>query len=278
MKKTITISLGFLFVFLAGARAQQGKWGRNSLGISAGWQQLKFLDEHASPLLYQASSKPFVGLNYTHSGFRSYFSVKASGGMGSANPGRFGARDYRVRWNEKDSFQYQISSLFAHAQLEATYLRKLHPSSGGPLGYWLGGTLSEQAYYADEVANMPWVVNAAEFSPAFKIDYLPHARHLFSIKIDFAGIALLTRNVYGLFAKSNNENNVMAHLKQGTRLNSLHRYQKVNVELNYTAHVSNRIALGATYGLKWLHYSYPKPLRAVDSRFYLNLNYAIHQK
>ena len=278
MKKTITAVTVFLFGFLACTYAQPGKWGRNSLGISAGWQQVKFLDEQASPLLYKASAKPVIGLNYTHRGARSYFSIKASGGVGSANPDRFGARDYLTRWSEKDSFQYQISSFFTLAELEATYLRKLNPASTGTLGYWLGGTISEQAYYADEVANMPWMINAAEFSPSFKMDYQLHPRHLFTIKIDLAGIAFLTRNVYGLFAKSNKENNVIAYLKQGTRFTSLHQYQKLRVELNYTAQVSRRIALGATYGLKWLHYSYPKPLRAVDNRFYFNLNYSIHQK
>lgn len=277
MEKTILISTGFLFIFLACAQAQPDTWGRNSLGISAGWQQLKFLDEHASPLLYKANATPLIGLNYTHRGTRSYFSIKASGGAGSANPGRFGSRDYMTRWSEKDSFQYQISSLFVLAELEATYFKKLNPSSAGTLNYWLGGTISERAYYADEVANMPWMINAAEFSPGFKIDYQPRSRHLFSVKIDLAGVAFLTRNVYGLFAKSNKENNVVSYLKQGTRFTSLHQYQKVRFELNYTAQVSRRIALGATYGLKWLHYSYPKPLHAVDNRFYFNLNYSIHQ-
>lgn len=274
MKKTILLSLGFLFVLLACAQAQT----RNSLGVSAGWQQLKFFDEHASPLLYKASTRPLAGLNYTHSGARSYFSLKALGGVGTANPERFGSRDYMIRWSEKDSFQYQISSMFAHAQLEATYLKRLNPSSGGALGYWLGGTINEQAYYADEVANMPWLVSAAEFSPTFRMDYQPGSAHLFSVKIDLAGIALLSRNVYGLFAKSNRENNVVAHLKQGSRLTSVHQYQKINVELNYTAQVSHRISMGATYGLKWLRYSYPKPLRAIDKRFYINLNYTLHQK
>lgn len=274
MKKTITLSLGFLCAFFTCTQAQS----RNSLGISAGWQQLKFFDEHASPLVYKASTRPLAGLNYTHSSARSYFTIKASSGAGTANPARFGSRDYMAKWNEKDSFQYRISSLFAHAQLEATYLKKLNPSSGGTWGYWLGGTLNEQAYYADEVANMPWLVNTAEFSPAFKMDHRPGSTHLFSVKIDLAGIALLSRNVYGLFAKSNKENNVVAYLKKGSRFTSVHQYQKINVELNYTAQVSHRILLGATYGLKWLHYSYPKPLRAIDSRFYVNLNYSLHQK
>ena len=274
MTKTIALSLGFLCTFIACTQAQS----KNSLGISAGWQQLKFLDELASPLVYKASAKPLAGLNYTHSGARSYFTIKASGGAGTANPKRFGARDYMTRWNEKDSFQYQISSFFAHAQLEATYLKKLNPSSGGALGYWLGGTLNEQAYYADEVGNMPWLINTAEFSPAFKMDYRSGSAHLFSVKIDLAGIALLSHNVYGLFAKSNKENNAVAFLKQGSRLTSINQYQKINVELNYTAQVSHRISLGATYGLKWLHYSYPKPMRAMDNRFYVNLNYSLHQK
>ncbi|MBE7172184.1 MAG: hypothetical protein INR73_16470 [Williamsia sp.] len=277
MKTTITI-LAFLFAFLACAKAQQGRWGKNSLGISAGWQQLKFLDEHASPLRYEGTTTPLFGLNYMHSGARTYFHVKAAGGIGSANPSRFGARNYMARWNEKDSFQYQISSLFAHAQLEATYLKKLNPSSSGPLGYWLGGTINEQAYYADEVANMPWLINAAEFSPSFKMDYQPHFRHQFSLKIDLAGIAFFSRTVYGLFAKSNKDNNVVAYLKQGSRLVYADQYRKIGIELNYTAHVSRRIALGGSYGLKWMRYSFPKPLRAVDNRFWLNVNYSINQR
>ena len=273
--KKLFFTLG-CFLVLVSALAQSGKYGKNSIGISLGWQKLKFLDELASPLSYKATASPFAGINYTHNGSHSYVKLGISGGLGSADPDRFGARDYLVHWSDKDSFQYRISSMFASAHLEATYLRKLNPASTGAWAYWLGGTFNDQAYYADEVANMPWVANAAEFSPSFKMDYQPGSRHLLSLKIDLAGVALFSRSVYGLFAKSNKESNVTSLLKQGTRLTSVHEYQKVNVELTYNCHLSSRMALGGTYALKWLHYSYPQSLRAADSRFHLNVNYTLH--
>ena len=182
-----------------------------------------------------------------------------------------------ARWSDKDSFQYQISSLFIHANLEATYLRKLNPNSGSDIGYWLGGTLNDQAYYADEVANFPWLMNLADLGPTFKMDYQGVSRHSFSLKIDIAAVALLSRSVYALFPKSNKDKNVNAFLKQGTRLTSVHQYQKVNVEFNYSYHLSNRIALGGTYGFRWMKYNYPKSLRAVDSRFNVNVDYSLNK-
>ncbi len=276
MKKT-TLLLSSLLMTTAVIRAQSINPRSSTIGASIGWQQLKFVDDNASPLMYKATSFPTAGLNYTHVNARSYFKMQLSGGTGNANPAKFGARDYMTRFNDKDSFQYQISSMFVHANLEATYLRKLNPSSTGSLGYWAGGTISDQAYYADEVANNPWLINTAELSPALKVDYQNSLKHNFSVKVNFAGLALITRSVYGLFAKSNKDNNVAAYLKQGTRLTSVHEYQKVNVEFNYGYHVSNRIAVGGTYAFRWLHYTHPMPMRAIDSRFNLNIDYSLHK-
>jgi hypothetical protein len=51
--------------------------------------------------------------------------------------------------------------------------------------------------------------------------------------------------VYSFFPKSNKDKNVVALFKQGTRVASINKYQKVNVVFDYKYFASNSIALGA---------------------------------
>ncbi len=241
---------------------------RNTIGLSLGWQNFKLLDRHASPLVYGTNAVfPSVGLSYGHETNRSKYEIKVGGAKGNMNPLRYGARNYKTKWSATDSFQYQISSAFINANIEATYLRKLQSISTSEVQYWVGGKLTESAYYGDEVANFPWMLNVADLGPALQVDYSPFTTHQFGFRVDLAAVGALTRSVYSLFPKSSKDKNVPAYLKQGTRIASVGGFQRVNFQLGYHYQISQHFKAGAAYSLKWMHYSYPKSLRAVDKRF-----------
>ena len=262
-------------LMLYAVHAQISRPKRNSLGISAGWQQMKFFDQHASPLIYKATASPRLGVFYNHQSDRSIFNIKVSGGVGTANPERFGARDYQIKWSDTSGFRYQVASQFINANIQTTYLRRLSPLNS-KFSTWVGGTINESAYYADEVANFNWFTNAVDFSPALQLNYAVNNKHNLGVKIDFASIGVLTRMVYSFFPKSNKDKNVVALFKQGTRVASVNKYQKVNVVFDYKYFASNSIALGADYQVKWFRYTYPKTIKAIDNSFNLNMEYLFH--
>jgi hypothetical protein len=271
MKKRLLTS--FLTLTVVGAALAQTK-PRNTVGLTLGWQNFRMVDQHASPLQYGTNSIfPRIGLTYAHQNNTSFYEIKLSGSKGNLNPARFGARNYVTKWSGTDSFQYQISSAFINANVEASYYRNMGSLSSSKTQYWVGAKLHESAYYGDEVANFPWVLNTLDLSPSFALDYRPAEQHQIGFKVDIAVVGLVTRAVYSLFPKSNKDKNVPAYLKQGTRLASIDKYQKVHFQVDYKYKVSKHVEVGAAYRLKWMHYSYPKSLKALDKHFDINFAY-----
>lgn len=271
MRKLIFILTGA--VLLSVAAYSQGK-PKNQVGLSLGWQNFRFSDNHSSPLTYGTNSLfPKVGLYYQKQTARSLFKVHVRGSNGSIHPTRFGERTYKSKLSNTDSFQYRVSSEFIHADIEASYFRKIPSLSTGKFTYMVGGTVNESAYYADKVANTPWLLNAVDIAPGFQLNYLPESKHNFSVKVDLSVLGILTRPVYALFPKSDKDKNVPAYFKQGTRLASLSRFQKVNFQAGYQFQLSNSFAAGVEYRLKWMHYSLPKHIRTIDKSFEVKIAY-----
>lgn len=251
----------------------QGK-PRNQVGISVGWQNFRFLDKHSSPLMHGTNSLfPKMGLFYNKQTDNSILNIHVSGSKGRIHPARFGPRTYKTNLGVTDSFQYQVSSQFIHADIEASYFRRIASSPGDKFSYWVGGTINEAAYYADKVANTPWLLNVADIAPSFQMDYLPVTNHSITIRVDFSVLGVITRPIYALFPKSTKDKNVPAYFKQGTRAASINKFQKINFQVGYQYQLTKHFAAGAEYRLKWFHYSLPKDVRAVDKHFEVKLAY-----
>lgn len=269
--KQIIILAGLVFLFSAGYSQSKPK---NEVGLTISWQNFQFSDKHSSPLKYGTNSLfPKVGLFYNKETNASVFHVHLKGALGNIYPSRFGARTYQSNVNGVDSFQYQVSSKFIHADVEAGYFRKIKPLSNDQFTYLVGGTINETAYYADKVANTPWLLNVVDLAPGFRMNYLPQAKHSLSLKLDLSVFGLITRPIYALFPKSNKDKNVPAYFKQGTRSGSLNKFQKIAFQVSYQYQVTKKFAAGAEYRLKWMHYSLPKPIRTVDKSFEVKLAY-----
>lgn len=271
-KAILTVCLLLLITTMI--QAQTAPFKKRQVGVSLGWQNFRVLDKHASPLAYGTNAIfPKVTLSYSRQTSRSDFAIEVAGSNGQLNPSRFGARTFKAQWSPTDSFQYTVSSLFYHADIKASYFRNLSSLSTSTVQYWVGGQFNESAYYGDAVANMPWIVNTADLSPVFKIAYAPTSKHTIGVRIDFAAIALVTRATYALFPKSNKDKNVPAYFKQGTRTAFPDKFHKGALQLTYQYQVSRKFAVGTGYSLKWMHYSDPKPLRALDKNFDIKFYY-----
>jgi len=270
----IILALCLVLVSATATQAQKVPVPRRAIGLSLGWQNMKMLDQHASPLAYGTNSIfPRVGLSYSRQTGRSAYDIEVSGASGQINPARFGARQYKAKWSQTDSFQYTLSSPIYMTDIKVSYYRNLGSLSTGNQNYWVGGALEESAYLAPEMMNMPWLYNAVDLSPAVAVNYEPSFDHNIGIKVDFAAIALVSRATYGFFAKSNKDKNVKAFLKQGTRAVLPNKYRKGNLNLFYRYQVSRKFAMGSSYKLKWTHYSVPKPLRVLDKSLDFKFSY-----
>lgn len=262
MKRNLVLLLLPLLAWLTPGYAQQY---RNKVGISVGTVTLRTLDRQASPLRYKGVIQPLFGLRYGHESDRSRFNLRLSGGTGTMNPERFGARSYSTPFPDGKTFTYQISSVMYHANLEADYLRRVNSGDNSQGSLWVGGAIQEAAWYADEVANFPWIVNTATVAPVVQYDYRLQPRHTFTIRVDMAVFGLVTRAIYANFPKSTHDTNVKALFKQGTKTASIANMGNVNLQVGYGFRVSPRISLGATYRARYFNYPSPRPIRAVSN-------------
>ncbi|HEU4574441.1 MAG TPA: hypothetical protein VFS36_05520 [Chitinophagaceae bacterium] len=271
MNRLTAILIG---LFISAGSIGQIHYKQSSISLSSQVQQFKFLDIHSSPLLYQTDFLPSLSLGYHHQTEKSFFCIRLTGSTGNINPERFGSRHYASAGNPlPDSLT--VSSAFASVQFETAYVRKLRHTKNKNLSFWLGGQVKESAYYADEVANFPWLMNDLSISPFFKTMY-SKKKNSFVVELGISALSLVSRETYALFPKSATDNNVVSFFKQGTRLSTIQAFQHLNFAANYIYTLSNRIQLGATYQLQWLHYNYPKRVQAADTRMGLLVNYIFH--
>ncbi|HUP13816.1 MAG TPA: hypothetical protein VM187_16460, partial [Niastella sp.] len=260
MKKKFLLLLTMALTLLGHTQAKR----HNSVGLSFGWQNFTMLDKHVSPLKYSTNSLfPKIGFFYTRQTNGSILNIKVAASKGSINPSSFGVRSYKTVWNAKDSFQYNLASPFINANIEATYLRNITSSSSGKFNYYAGGTMSETAYYGDNVSAFPWVLNVADVAPAFQLDYQPLSKHSLTFRVDLSVLGAVTRPIYSLFPKSSKDKNVTAYFKQGTHVATINKFQRVNFQVGYNYQVGRHFAAGVEYRLKWLHYSLTKDIHAV---------------
>lgn len=264
MNLLVKTSLLFAIIAQVGLTATAQMY-QNSIGLSIGTFRLYSLDEQASPLRYAGVLKPLVGLSYHHHSENSHVNLRLSGGAGTMNPERFGARTYTTTFDDGTPYTYQISSALYHLNLEVDYLRRIGPVEPTRLTTWVGGSFQESLLYADEVANFPWVVNTATLSPLIQSEYRFAADHSLTLRVDMAVLGLITRAIWANFPKSTRDNNVTAFFKQGTNPATVNKMGKVNVQLGYTYRISPRFSLGAMYRARYLSYPDPRPIRALTS-------------
>ncbi|ADB38127.1 hypothetical protein [Spirosoma linguale] len=263
----------FALLLLAGlmpATSALAQEYRHAVGISVGTFNLQSLDKQASPLRYSGSIRPHFGLAYRHMGENSRFSLRLSGGTGSMNPERFGARTFSTTFPDGKPFSYQVSSELYNATLEADYLQRVSSPDNAHSAVWVGGAFQESAWYASEVANFPWLVNSATFSPVVQLDHTFTSRHSFTIRVDMALIGLITRAIYANFPKSTSDNNVSAFFRQGTRTELAGKLKNVNLQVGYSYRLSPRMNVGAGYRVRYFSYPSPEKIRAVSSTLYLD--------
>lgn len=258
----LVFSAAFVMVLTGAARAQMY---RNTIGLSLGTFRLRSLDQQASVLEYTGNALPLIGLTYRHQSENTRFNLRLSGGAGTMNPTRFGPRTYTTPMGEGKTYSYQISSMMYVFDLEADYLRRVSSAEATKLSTWVGGSIRESAWYADEVGNFPWIVNTATLAPVVQTDYAFQPNHSLSLRIDLAVFGLISRAIWSNFPKSTQATNAEAYFKQGTRPAVVGKLGNVNVQVGYSYRLSSRMTVGATYRARYLSYPDPRPVRAVSS-------------
>ena len=264
MKPHINLFLSISFALGLGLSASAQTY-QNTIGLSIGTFRLRSLDQQASVLEYTGSAFPLVGLTYRHLSENARFNLRLTGGAGTMNPTRFGPRTYTTPMGEGKTFTYQISSTMYVFDLEADYLRRVGSGEPGKFTTWIGGSVRESAWYADEIGNFPWIVNTATITPVVQTDYTFQSNHSLTLRIDMAVLGLISRAIWSNFPKSTTDNNAAAYFKQGTRVATVGKLGNVNVQVGYSYRLSSHMSVGATYRARYLSYPDPRPVRAVSS-------------
>ncbi|WP_420151048.1 hypothetical protein [Spirosoma sp.] len=263
----LVVSIGLILIVRMSAN---GQTYQNTIGLSLGTFRLQSLDQQASVLQYAGNVLPLVGLTYRHLSENSRVNLRLTGGAGTINPTRFGARTYTTPIGKDKTYSYQISSTMYVFDLEADYLRRVGSAELGKFNTWVGGSVRESAWYADEVGNFPWIVNTATLAPVVQTDYAFQPNHNLTLRIDMAVLGLISRAIWSNFPKSTKDTNVGAYFKQGTQLATVAKLVQANVQFGYSYRISPRMSLGATYRARYLSYPGPRPVRAVSSSISLD--------
>lgn len=258
----VLFSTALIAGLIQSANAQTYK---NTVSLSLGTFRLRSLDQQASVLEYTGKAAPLIGLTYRHQSENSRFNLRLSGGAGTMNPTRFGPRTYTTPMGDGKPFTYQISSAMYVVDLEADYLRRVGPPEPGKLSTWVGGSIRESAWYADEIGNFPWIVNTATLSPVVQTDYAFQPNHSLTLRIDMAVLGLISRAIWSNFPKSTDDTNAAAYFKQGTRATTVGKLGNVNILFGYSYRLSPRMNVGATYRARYLSYSDPRSIQAISS-------------
>ncbi|MDQ3289720.1 MAG: hypothetical protein M3Q05_00365, partial [Bacteroidota bacterium] len=148
MKQLISFKYLLFLILLVGSKSMQAQdLKKSSLQLAYNRTSFRFLDQQASPLVYQANLNG-ISFHYEHTAPKSRRYVGFQVGMGTALPTEWGAREFILTntdfYGETSSIKIVHAPTLYLGQLEAGYLRQIKTKgnnslfAGISLQEWIG--------------------------------------------------------------------------------------------------------------------------------------------
>ncbi|MEZ5070711.1 MAG: hypothetical protein R2751_07035 [Bacteroidales bacterium] len=251
------VLLGFcLLVAVPAITRAQSTDPVKSLRLGTGYVHLRMLDRLVSPLPYQSNMVP-ISLAYQSRTENGLFEVSLDLLPGMAdNTGEFKDRavvlsGYNGDGNITSSELALAPSFFGGDELTVKYLRRLNrPASSGVQLY--AGAECKQFFYLSFPMVPILFHSELSLGPSLAADWQAVEGTTLRASASLPLLSLITRLPYSTDPVDGEHGYLYVTYRTGSRLTSVHQYQRVNLGLEFQKQMGDGWSLGAAYRFCWL--------------------------
>jgi hypothetical protein len=265
--KALKISL-FLFVPLIvnGQIKDSSKIKRYTL--DAGYQNFRTNDQNTSPLIYVANNG-YIGFKIEKEKSNSIRYIGASLSIGSNQSKRFGQHEgftiyhYDIH-GVSDSFHHVINPTLSFFSVNLKYGFKKNITRT----LRLGGELNDNFYF-EALGIDSWFLNQLSINPVIENHFPIGNKQKISTYISTPVLSYIVRQPYTLDPSLPIPNYFIMHLKSGSSIVTLRKYQQINIGIQYMYKLNSGRELGLSYSFMWLKSTtyQPRNLKAYSNTF-----------
>jgi len=267
-------------LFVLGCLLTQAMAGQDSLrnysrmGILAGAQQTKLLDQQFSPLVHRANEVS-LKVYYEAKHHLSNWSASIGAATGSLYPEQYADRTLYNTTEDidgiitTDSFLVRGTTRTLNLQLGYTY-DLVHSK------HWdfsLGGAVRNQLMYPTSFTNMG-ILNAASLMATVQTTYYAGSRNQLRFGVSVPVLGFNTRFPYSGTVSLPNQTLLSAFFDGGTHFVSVNKYIQTNLNATWRYALTAKTNIGLQYDFMWQRYAIPVPLKqyaqSIGASFELN--------
>lgn len=223
---------------------------QNRLSLQLGGQHVSFLDQQASPLIYQGMG-PQLSLNFNRQHQRSEWDYGLRGGLLALRPQEPSVREWRGASLGGTSVGLQASYYYRFAER-------------GNWAFSAGiGIRQEMLLDFGAIGGFPWILGQGNLLFKAKAEYDLGDQHHFSVGIGLPAFSWITDMPYHQIPRlENRAPDVVTVFSVGTRTPSWGSYQRVDLGLTYRYDWNEKWSFSSRYDWAWYHDASPKDLWA----------------
>lgn len=263
-----------LFPVLQGV-SQETNRAYDRLGILAGWQQTRLVDQQFSPLMYKANELSFK-LYYNAKHHQSNWNVSLEAATGSLFPPQFADR---MLYNTTEDIDGNMTtdSFFVRGNTRSANLQIGYAYDLVQTNHWAvsaGGSVRNQLMYPSTFVNLG-IMNAASFLITAEGTYYANSENQLSAGISMPVMGFNSRFPYSGTVSTPNQTLLEAFFDGGTRFVSLGKYTQVNANLTWRYSLSDKTGIGLQYDFMWQRYTTPVILKQYSFRIGISIDFTL---
>lgn len=255
--------------------SQETNRAYDRLGILAGWQQTRLVDQQFSPLMYKANELSFK-LYYNAKHHQSNWNVSLEAATGSLFPPQFADR---MLYNTTEDIDGNMTtdSFFVRGNTRTVNLQLGYAYDLVHKDAWrfsVGGSVRNQLMYPSTFVNIG-IMNSASFLVTTEGTYYAGSKNELSLGINVPVIGFNTRFPYSGTVSTPNQSLLEAFFDGGTHFISFNKYTQVNVNAGWRYALSDGTGIGLQYDFMWQRYTTPVTLKQYSFRIGISVDFVL---
>ena len=244
------------------------------LGLLAGGQQTKLLDQQFSPLVHRANEIS-LKLYYEAKHHQSNWDASIGMASGSLYPVQYGDR---MLYNTTEDIEGVITtdSFIVRGNTRTLNLRFGYAYDLIQSKQWdfsVGGAVRNQLMYPTTFTNMG-ILNAASLLATAQATYYIDDRNQLGFGVNIPVLGFNSRFPYSGTVSLPNQTLLEAFFDGGTHFVTVDQYLQANLNCTWRYALSTKTNIGLQYDLMWQRYAIPVPLKqyaqSIGASFELN--------
>ncbi|MCB9282908.1 MAG: hypothetical protein H6563_02455 [Lewinellaceae bacterium] len=240
---------------------------RHSLGIHAGLSPYWVYDQAASPLLYFHQLYQ-LGLSYRAETPNQLWDLRLQGGFGPSHALGVGEREVRFMerdaYGVTDTFNVPVRGQAIQGELALGWAYRIRPHLA------VGVLLADDLYYPQGFVT-PGLANMAWLAPRVQWDLPIGKTSRLDVTASTPIVAFVSRLPYHGSVSQPEKSALAGFFSQNTTLNTLNRFQRLDLSVGYQFQVSRKLTLGAEWSLIALQHTRMLDLRMIRHAFGIQL-------